>query len=256
MGAERPLVTFVIITYNQQAYISAALEAAFAQTYSPLAIEVSDDGSSDETFPLTQALCAAYRGPHQVMCTRNAQNMGLVSHVEFVNRRAAGELIVIGAGDDISTPNRVERIVEAYLRGRRQSHYFYSRVRYMSASGELGGTYQSPGAKGAKSVLSAAWGAFPIAIGASQAYTRNFVHAFRPMHGGLWAEDQIFGFRGRLLGPVCFIDEALVNYRSTGISNAPQRRSLCWQPTGSGRSTHSPSGAEASALRSSLSSPH
>jgi len=139
---------------------------------------------------------------------------------------SAGEVIVIGAGDDISTPDRVARIVEAYLRGGRQSHYFYSLVRYMSESGELGGTYQSPGAHGAKSRLSAAWGAFPIAIGASQAYTRHFVHAFRPMHHGLWAEDQVFGFRGRLLGPVSFIDEALVNYRSSGMSNAPQRRSL------------------------------
>jgi len=103
VGAQRPLVTFVIITYNQQAYIGAALEAAFAQTYSPLAIEVSDDGSSDATFALTQALCEAYRGPHQVMCTRNAQNMGLVSHVEFVNRRAAGEVIVICAASRNTT---------------------------------------------------------------------------------------------------------------------------------------------------------
>ncbi len=222
MDAGHPQVTFVIITYNQQAYIGAALEAAFAQTYSPLAIEISDDASTDATFEIAQAMCAAYRGPHRLMCTRNAQNMGLSAHVEFANRRATGEIIVAGAGDDVSVPNRVSRIVEEYLRRDRQSHYFFSLVRSMTATGELGGTYQSPGAAAANSKLKTALGAFPLAIGASQAYTRKFVNAFPAMNSGLWAEDQVFGLRGILIGPVTFINESLVNYRDTGMSNAPR----------------------------------
>jgi hypothetical protein len=35
-AVERPLVTFYVATYNQEAYVRAAVESAFAQTYRPL----------------------------------------------------------------------------------------------------------------------------------------------------------------------------------------------------------------------------
>ena len=223
-GSDQPLVTLVLVSYNQEKYIREAIEAAFAQTYSPLAIEISDDASADGTYEIIQQMCAAYRGPHAVMCSRNRVNLGISAHVNLVNRRATGELIVACAGDDISVPHRTERIVDSYLRSGRRSHYFYSMVRAMSESGELQGVYQSPGAGAVRSKLRSGLANYPLAIGASQAWTKHFVNAFAPMHRGVWAEDQIFGFRGMLLGPVGFIDEALVNYRSgSGIANSEIR---------------------------------
>lgn len=223
-GSDQPLVTLVLVSYNQEKYIREAVEAAFAQTYSPLAIEISDDASADGTYEIIQQMCAAYRGPHAVMCSRNRVNLGISAHVNLVNRRATGELIVACAGDDISVPHRTERIVDSYLRSGRRSHYFYSMVRAMSESGELQGVYQSPGAAAARSKLRSGLANYPLAIGASQAWTKHFVNAFAPMNRDVWAEDQIFGFRGMLLGPVGFIDEALVNYRSgSGIANSEIR---------------------------------
>ena len=226
MAKARPLVTLIVISYNQEAYIRPALAAAFSQTYSPLSIEISDDASTDGTFKIIESVCANYFGPHNIIFTKNSINLGLISHLNFVNQRAKGELIVISAGDDISIPERVERIVEAYVRGGFCSHYFFSLVRSMDESGELGGSYQSPGATCAKSRLRSGLASYPLAIGASQAYTKYFIDAFPPMNHRLWAEDQIYGFRGILLGPVTYINEALVNYRSTGISNARRRWSL------------------------------
>lgn len=216
----RPTVTIILIVYNQEKYVRQAIQAAFAQTYSPLMIAISDDASTDPTFEIVQEMCAAYRGPHSVSCSRNEVNLGISAHVDSVNRRAQGELIVACAGDDISVPHRVERLVDAYLRSGRRSHYFYSLVREMSESGELGNDFQSPGAGAAKSKLRCALSIFPLAIGASQAWTKHFVNAFEPMRPSVWAEDQIFGFRGMLLGPVSFIDEPLVFYRNaSGVSN-------------------------------------
>jgi len=40
---ERPLLTFALFGYNQEQYIREAVEGAFAQTYSPLEIILSDD---------------------------------------------------------------------------------------------------------------------------------------------------------------------------------------------------------------------
>jgi len=46
---DRPLVTFALVAYNQEQYIREAVEGAFAQTYEPLEIILSDDCSSDRT---------------------------------------------------------------------------------------------------------------------------------------------------------------------------------------------------------------
>ena len=104
--SDKPLVTFAVIAYNQERFIREAVEGAFAQTYSPLEIILSDDGSSDKTFDVMQALVAKYDGPHHVMLNRNSKNLGLAGHVNHIMERATGDIIVLAAGDDISRPER------------------------------------------------------------------------------------------------------------------------------------------------------
>ena len=48
---EPPRVTLAVIAYNQERFIREAIEGAFAQTYQPLEIILSDDCSSDRTGP-------------------------------------------------------------------------------------------------------------------------------------------------------------------------------------------------------------
>ena len=54
---DKPLITFLLVSYNQEAYIREAIEGALAQTYSPLEIVISDDCSSDATFSLIKEAC-------------------------------------------------------------------------------------------------------------------------------------------------------------------------------------------------------
>ena len=42
---ERPLISFVVLAYNQESFIREAIEGALTQTYSPLEIVFSDDCS-------------------------------------------------------------------------------------------------------------------------------------------------------------------------------------------------------------------
>ena len=58
-----PLISFVLLAYKQEKYIREAVEGAFAQTYSPLEIILSDDASPDGTFEIIQEMAAAYQGP-------------------------------------------------------------------------------------------------------------------------------------------------------------------------------------------------
>ena len=49
MQSNNPLVSFVLISYNQNEYIEEALLSAFNQTYSNIEYIISDDYSIDGT---------------------------------------------------------------------------------------------------------------------------------------------------------------------------------------------------------------
>ena len=75
------LVTFYILTYNHVDIISDAINAALAQTYSPLQIIVSDDCSTDATWEVIKNTVSLYTGPHKVEIRRNAVNLGISAHI-------------------------------------------------------------------------------------------------------------------------------------------------------------------------------
>ena len=108
------LVSFCLFSYNQEKFIHEAVEGAFAQTYEPLEIILSDDCSTDGTFSIMQEMAAAYSGPHRVRAVQTPQNLGVMQHVLLRGREAAGDIVVVAAGDDISLPERAARHVMCY----------------------------------------------------------------------------------------------------------------------------------------------
>lgn len=112
---ERPLISFALFSYNQEKFIEDAVLGAFAQTYSPLEIILSDDGSSDRTFEIMKRMANEYRGPHTIILNRNEPNIGIIPHVnKVVMELSRSELIVVAAGDDISLPERTMTLWEAW----------------------------------------------------------------------------------------------------------------------------------------------
>lgn len=103
-----PLVSFVLLTYNQQEFVQEAVRSALLQTYQPLEIVISDDASTDRTFENARAVIDEYKGPHSVIGCVNSRNMGTNAHLNVAVRKAKGEFIVVAAGDDVSLPGRVE----------------------------------------------------------------------------------------------------------------------------------------------------
>lgn len=111
-----PRVSLFVFCYQQADFIEQAVTAALAQDYSNLQIIISDDASSDDTYRLVESIAAQYRGPHQLTLNRNVQNLGIGRHfIHIMDNLVDGELVVASAGDDISAPNRVSRIVEEWL---------------------------------------------------------------------------------------------------------------------------------------------
>src|SRR5947208_1619268 len=135
MIMDRPLLTYLVATYNQERYIREAVESALAQTYSPLEIIISDDCSRDRTFCIASEMAAAYRGPHNVRLNRNPINIGIGPHANRVMDLCQGKLLVAAAGDDVSLPERTETIYQAWEQSGRRATSIFSSYSTISSDG-------------------------------------------------------------------------------------------------------------------------
>ncbi|MEO8343813.1 MAG: glycosyltransferase family A protein, partial [Gallionella sp.] len=111
---EFPLISFILLSYNQEKFIEEAVKAALRQTYEPLEIIISDDVSADRTYEIAKAVVDQYRGAHRVILRKNAKNMGINPHINLAVKEAKGEFVVIAAGDDVSLPERTEKLARQW----------------------------------------------------------------------------------------------------------------------------------------------
>jgi len=102
-GNNLPKVTIMIATYNQERFITEAIQSAMAQDYPNLEIVVSDDCSSDGTYKVAKEY--EQRDP-RVKVFRNKQNLGRVrNYHHLLYDLANGEWCVMLDGDDYYIDN-------------------------------------------------------------------------------------------------------------------------------------------------------
>lgn len=116
MKEDKPLISFILITYNQENFVKDALDGAFSQTYSPMEIIIADDGSKDNTPKVIEDAIAEYKGPHKVIFHRGNPNVGIAQNVNNAMALAKGEYFILAAGDDKSLPERAQRTYEVFAR--------------------------------------------------------------------------------------------------------------------------------------------
>jgi len=213
----RPLVSLLVLTYNQQHLVKQAVEGALTQTYSPLEIIISDDCSSDETWAEIQRAVHGYHGPHTLRLNRNEVNQGLSAHVNLLVGMAQGELLFATAGDDISLPERCEKVVDAWLACDGKPDLIACDLYDMAYDGEIHGVIHA--ADLAKWTSLDQWmQQRPYVVGAGHVWHRRLFERFGPVGHKVRAEDQIMTFRAVMLGGAITIAEPLVKYRRGGIS--------------------------------------
>jgi glycosyltransferase involved in cell wall biosynthesis len=222
--SEKPLLTFVLFSFNQESFIRTAIEGAFAQTYSPLEIIISDDCSRDRTFEIAKEMAAAYRGPHTVRLNRNENNLGIGAHVNRVFGMSKGALVFAAAGDDVSLPHRVEATFQAWDQFERKATSVCSGYMTINEDGKemgLGGKRGDPNDKRPLKLLEGDLHTFlltrqPAVCGCSHAISPELFNYFGPLISGL--EDLVLSFRSLAIGQILYIQEPLVNYRRHGAN--------------------------------------
>jgi glycosyltransferase involved in cell wall biosynthesis len=216
-GSDAPLVTFALFAYNQERFIRAAVEGAFAQTYQPLEIILSDDCSTDRTFEIMQQMAAAYQGPHRILVRRNDKNRGLAGHINIVVGEASGELIAWAAGDDVSLRERVSLLAEPLIRdaGVIASH---SPVIEIDLNGEQ--LRERPYAVGIDTMMLDSFieGEMQI-ISQTQLFRKAVFDRFGPLDESVTNESVPMTFRELCLGHIAFVRTPTVLYRvGSGVS--------------------------------------
>jgi len=213
---ERPLITFALFAFNQEQFICEAVDGAFAQTYSPLEIILSDDCSTDRTYKIMERMATDYRGPHTIILNRNEQNLNAARHINRVMELSHGELIVVAAGDDVSLPTRTEKLVNLWLSKGKVPDSLHSSTMRISPNGQELGIYKANKSKCARPQDFITLGA--VIVGCTHAWTKRIFELYGGLQPNLKNEDSPIGFRASLRGGVEFIDLPLVKYRIGGIS--------------------------------------
>jgi glycosyltransferase involved in cell wall biosynthesis len=218
---ERPFVTFALVAYNQEKYVREAIEGAFAQTYEPLEIILSDDCSSDRTFAIMQEMASSYRGPHIVRVCQNLENMNVAPHVLKLLREARGEYIVLAAGDDVSHSSRTEGIVDCFLKT--DATGVHSCCRLIDSTGSvIEKNFTSEGNVYLRSWFQAE--SHSVILGATSAYSKKVLDFLPTTSYRVHNEDGLLTTAILANGlKVCFIDQELVDYRTheNSLSNSP-----------------------------------
>lgn len=216
-------VSMYVITYNQVEFVEAAIRGALAQRYGPIEIVISDDASSDGTWDRIRRVVCGYTGPHRVVTRQSAVRRGIGGHVWDVVRACSGDWIVASAGDDVSHPDRVGRVMEAVERLRHAPSLVVSELwetdEHLNVTRDSGFSESLPVDQSGKkqwcwSIADRIAGWCPTVHGASMAFHRRVIDKFQAIDPRIIFEDVLVALRAEMLSGAALIRDPLVWHRN------------------------------------------
>ncbi len=217
-----PLVSVVLITYNNEAFVREAIIALFEQDYNNMEIIISDDASSDRTQEIIKEVIALSGYNKKVILNINKVNQGIAKNIQAGYKLATGEILVNAAGDDIALPNRVSVIASHFL-SNKDIVYLTSNAFLIDKNGIINGILDKN--KESNEFESCVYFDSTLpANGCAAAISRRLIDCFAPVNLRVNAEDALLKARGHMIGSVAYLSSCLLYYRlEVGVST--QKRS-------------------------------
>jgi hypothetical protein len=132
MTHRSPVVSIGTPVYNGENYLSAAIEALLAQTFTDFELIISDNASTDGTPDICQAFA---RRDARIRYERQSQNRGAAWNHNRLVQLARGEFFKWASHDDLHSPTYLERCL-ALIRSDPGITWCHSRVMVIDASGK------------------------------------------------------------------------------------------------------------------------
>ena len=221
----KPLVSLTIICYKAEEFIVEAIEGALSQTYSPLEIIFSDDNSSDKTFDIIKEKLKNYQGPHKIILNRNEKNLGIGGHISKVwFSIAKGDWIIVSAGDDVSLPNRVEKLMEYANENISLIHHncFFIDEKSREISDRNKTDYSKCIEIFEKNDIEETIRTGMFVKGATMCINKKVLDIFGPFNSNIVQEDKILAYRAQFFGKIVHLDDRLMKYRMHSKSSSYQ----------------------------------
>lgn len=112
----KPLISILVLTYNQAEYINAALSSIINQRSTEFDIEIiiTDDGSSDGTIDVIKSFSNNSQATIKVLAKEHEGVTAIAKNFLSMINIARGDFIAFLAGDDSFPPERFTRQVEKF----------------------------------------------------------------------------------------------------------------------------------------------
>lgn len=214
MNGPKPQITVAMPAYNAAAHIREAVDSMLAQSFEDFELLVVDDGSTDNTLALVQAV-----EDRRVRVERLPANMGRATARNMALGRARGRYLAWMDADDLSMPHRLE-VQHAFLEAHPQIHICGAGVQYFGHSTALELFAEQPEAARAAALFGA-----PIANGCAL-LRLDAVRAFGLRYDAALAraEDLAFWADALLKADMLTVNlqEPLLRYRYAPAAHARQ----------------------------------
>ena len=110
MTENRPRISVLIITYNQQEVIDRTMQSLLSQKDCIYEICINDDCSTDGTFAILEGYQRKF--PELVKPVRNEENLGIFRNIETVQKRPSGDVVYALSGDDECPDGYFAKVLE------------------------------------------------------------------------------------------------------------------------------------------------
>ena len=114
-----PLVSVMVITYNQSKFISKCLDSILSQDYPNFEVIIADDGSTDGTSNILNKYLKKYSGIVKVKYSKI--NKGITDNSNLALSFCKGEYIAFTGGDDIFMPRKISKQIDWFLENDKRS---------------------------------------------------------------------------------------------------------------------------------------
>ena len=108
MEDEKPVVTVIMPTYNQDKFICRAINSLLKQTFSNWELIIVNDGSTDLTYHLAQK----YLEDERIKDMQHPTNKGLGASINTALNIAGGNFIAYLPSDDVFYKNHLQSLIE------------------------------------------------------------------------------------------------------------------------------------------------
>jgi glycosyltransferase involved in cell wall biosynthesis len=213
MLATNPLVSIVLICYNQEKTIEAALESLLVQTYKNTELVISDDCSTDLTVKIIKTFLKRRGATYKLNV--NEKNLGIGGNLRVAMSLVSGQFIVPATGDDISISDRIKLVVDHWIKSGKKVLYINTDLIRIDRDGNYLKYIKADNFTDYPNV--AAWIKNPQFQVGAQYWSREFYEKL-PLMLNVYGDDQILAFRAIILGAGSTMHQATAKHRIGGIS--------------------------------------